>query len=148
MFQPSFKVKCMQQQYAFPDGVLILLLLLWLVVYLNLFVSVFSFIFPLASVFVICCVCIDTPAKKLQGSLGMFPNMYLYLKGQHSESLTLNAGLGATFKTWLRWFTPPLCKTSLYTCAPRAPPPPLSSELAPILPCAHQNIINLAPSCH
>ena len=47
--------------------------------------------------------------------LCLFIHLCLYLKGQHSESLTLNGGLGATFKTWLRCFTP-LCKTLLH-CA-------------------------------
>ena len=47
--------------------------------------------------------------------LCLFIHLCLYLKGQHSESLTLNGGLGATFKTWLRCLTP-LCNTSLH-CA-------------------------------
>ena len=45
--------------------------------------------------------------------LCLFIHLCLYLKGQHSESLTLNGGLGATFKTWLRCFTP-LCWTLLH----------------------------------
>ena len=124
----------MQQQYAFPGGVLILLLLLWLVLYLYLLLSLywcFLLYFRWLLYFYLLC---------------LFIHLCLYLKGQHSESLTLNGGLGATFKTWLRCLTP-LCNTLLHCTpgAPRAPPPPLSSELPPILPCTHRNIINLAP---
>ena len=132
----DFKVKysAAQQQYAFPDGCLILLLLLWLVLYLYLLLSLcIGAFFYISAGFCIC------------NLLCLFIHLCLYLKGQHSESLTLNGGLGATFKTWLRCFTP-LCKTLLHCTpgAPRAPPPPLSSELPPILPCTHRNIINLA----
>ena len=91
----------------------------------------------------------------------LYFSLYLYLKGQQSSwhTLTLSGGLSATFKTWLRCYTLHSSSTTQHfaplsvhdlaqqctLAAPRAPPPPLSSEPATILPCTHRNIINLVP---
>ena len=124
----------------------------------------FSFCFYSCGWFFICtcfCICIGVfvciGIYFCIGVLVIFSvclsNCICILKG---NTLTLNGGLSATFKTWLRCSTPLCHSTMLHSTlpwhstwlhctlgAPRAPP--LSSELPPILPCTHRNIINLVP---